>query len=287
MRRTSLISTVAASCLFALSGTAMAGHAPSHNGGMGHPPMSHYQDAKPAAEGKPRLGVAITDVAFADLASMGLEFGVRVTQVMADSAADRAGIRSGDVITAFADRPAYSAERLRHLVHEGQGEQTIALQRGDNALTLLADFAAPKAVGDGILGVRVQVMTGELQEAFGVSAGQGVLVSQVNPNSGADLAGITAGDILISVDGAAVSGISDIREALADQSAGSSVAVELVRERQPKTLEVVLSESVTQTSSTFVHPRIGHGHGHGYFNHPHLGMTKKRGCNMRRSAYKS
>lgn len=287
MRRSSMVSFVAASCLFALSGTATAGHAPTHDGGMGHPPLSHYQDAKSAAEAKPRLGVAITEVAFADLAAMGLEYGVRVTQVMTDSVADRAGIRSGDVITAFADRPAYSPERLRHLIQEGQGEQTVALQRGENALTLLADLAGPKAVGNGILGVRVQAMTRELQEAFGVTAGQGVLISQVNPASGADLAGITAGDILISVDGVAVSGINDIREVLADQSAGSSVAVELVRERQAKTLDVVLSESATKTSSAFVHPRIGYGHGHGYFNHPHLGMIKKHGCDMRRSAYKS
>jgi S1-C subfamily serine protease len=252
---------------------------------MGHPPLGHYQEARPAAADKPRLGVAITEIAFADLDAMGLEYGVRVAQVMADSVADRAGIRSGDVITAFADRPIYSPERLRHLVQDSKGEQTIALQRGDNALTLPVEFAGPKVVGNGILGVRVQAMTRELQEAFGVDAGQGVLVSQVTPASGADQAGVTAGDILISVDGASVSGVSDIRAALADQAAGNSVEIKLVRERQAQTLEVVLSESASKTSSSFVHPRIGYGQGYGY--HPHRGMMKKHGCNVRSSTFKS
>lgn len=293
MTRLNLAATVFSASLLAFTGSAAAGHAQGHGHGQGHGyshgygKSYHYGGAAADVQSKARLGVAISAIPLAELDNLGIEYGVRVTEVLSGSAADSAGVRRGDVITAIADRPAYSPERLRHLVQTSEESATVALQRAETALKVLAEFASPvEAAGNAVLGLRVQPMTRDLQEAFGVDDGRGVLVAQVESDSGAGSAGMTAGDILVSVDGEPVGNIGDIRRALADRAPGGTVEVELVRERQPQNLSITLSAAPSQAKAGAAHPKVGNGaYGHGY--HPHLGMMKKHGCNMRRSLYRS
>ena len=180
--------------LLAFAGAITAGHVQGHGYGYGQGQgpgygmggIKHhggpYLPGRSAAEthNRARLGVAITAVPLTELDTLGLEYGVRVTKVLSGSPADQAGVRSGDVITAIADRPAYSPERLRHLVEASGASAKVELRRGDSTLTMSAEMTTPdSAAGNAVLGLRVQPMTGDLQEAFGAEDGRGVLVSQV------------------------------------------------------------------------------------------------------------
>ena len=164
-----------------------AGHHPAH-GKWTHPVLPHgfvHPPVSPAQ--RPRLGVAISAVSPEELDAVALEYGVRVEQVLADSVAERAGMKSGDIVTDVAGRPAYSPERLLRLVGEASGRVAIALVRGGESLRLQADLGnqSTAATGSAYLGVRIQEMTDDLKEAFGAEGNLGVLVSQVMGGSAA------------------------------------------------------------------------------------------------------
>ena len=57
------------------------------------------------------------------------------------------------------------------------------------------------AVQRGRLGVRIQDLTPELAEAFGIDARRGAVITRVNKDSMADSAGLRAGDVVVRANG--------------------------------------------------------------------------------------
>jgi S1-C subfamily serine protease len=73
--------------------------------------------------------------------------------------------------------------------------------------------------------------------ALGMPGG-GVLVLQVEPDSPALRAGVRAGDVVIALDGNAITGIDDLHRVLTDDRIGREVVLELLRERSRLVLAV-------------------------------------------------
>lgn len=92
----------------------------------------------------------------------------------------------------------------------------------------------------GYLGVGLVDLTSELRAHFGVSGDAGVMVSTVEPGSPADKAGIKVGDILTSVDRDDVQSSWDIRSKVRGYDDGQQVAIEVVRDGRPQTLNVTM-----------------------------------------------
>src|SRR5262249_48553696 len=66
------------------------------------------------------------------------------------------------------------------------------------------------------LGVQVQPLTPDLAQQLGLPEGShGVAVAGVESGSPAERAGVRQGDVIVSVDGQAVSNVSELRSALA------------------------------------------------------------------------
>ncbi|PWT97645.1 MAG: peptidase S1 [Terriglobia bacterium] len=63
------------------------------------------------------------------------------------------------------------------------------------------------AVRQSLVGVRVQTVTPALAEGLGLSRGYGVMISDVVPDSPAEIAGLRARDIITTVDGASISAL--------------------------------------------------------------------------------
>ena len=82
----------------------------------------------------------------------------------------------------------------------------------------------------GRLGVIVQTLTQDLADAFGLDQEKGVVITEVEPGSSAEKAGITPGDIILSVNGKAIENSADIRNYIGLLRLGSKVVLEVLRD---------------------------------------------------------
>ncbi len=92
----------------------------------------------------------------------------------------------------------------------------------------------------GWLGVHVQRVTEEIAESLGIDDPKGALVAKVMPGSPAEVAGIKSGDVVLSFDGQEVDTMRSLPRLVAATTIGKTVEVQLLRKREPLTLEVTV-----------------------------------------------
>lgn len=89
----------------------------------------------------------------------------------------------------------------------------------------------------GQIGISIQDVTPELQEAFGLKNGQlGVLVTGVAEKSEAEKAGLKPGDVVIAVDGRPTLSTGALRNAIGVRKIGDQVKITLIRDGKEKTV---------------------------------------------------
>jgi Do/DeqQ family serine protease len=95
----------------------------------------------------------------------------------------------------------------------------------------------------GQLGISAQGMTSDLAASLGLSDVTGALVGSVKPGSAADRAGIKQGDVVLSVNGQAVSDANALRNRVADARPGSKVTLLVNRDGRRQELTATLDEA--------------------------------------------
>jgi len=100
------------------------------------------------------------------------------------------------------------------------------------------------------LGVFIQEVTQEIAEKFGLSQPRGALVADISPNSPAERAEISRGDIILKVDGQETNTISELQRVVRSHRPGDRVTVEIWREKKTMVVEVVLGELQEEGSMT-------------------------------------
>ena len=94
-----------------------------------------------------RLGVSLEEVGAGDVSRLGLsaERGALVTDVQEGSAAEKAGVKDGDVIIRFGGQDVWSAAQLARLVRETPPGRTVDLEvsRGGSNQRLPVTLSAP------------------------------------------------------------------------------------------------------------------------------------------------
>jgi serine protease Do len=110
------------------------------------------------------------------------------------------------------------------------------------AKTVMDSLIQNGKVTRGWLGVTIQTLTPELSKQFSLKDEKGVLVADVTEDSPAEKAGIQRGDILLSFGGKEVEDGRGLRNMVAGTIPGTRVMVNLVREGNPKTIEIMISE---------------------------------------------
>jgi len=93
-----------------------------------------------------------------------------------------------------------------------------------------------------MLGISGDELTPQLAEYFGVKAGKGVLVREVMAATAADKAGLKAGDVIVKVDGEAVTSLGELRRALRKKREGKQVSLTIVRNRAEQNVSVELEQ---------------------------------------------
>jgi serine protease Do len=180
-----------------------------------------------------QLGVTVQGVTPDMADSLGLKqaAGAIISNVTEGSAAEKAGLKRGDIITSFNGLPVHDTNTLRNRVADagpGSSADVVILRDGnEKRMTVKLDEATGSRTArtrDGengpsddktSLGVAVAPLTPELAERAQVSKNaHGLLVEDVNPDGRAADAGIQAGDVIQEVNREPVKSVDDLRAAL-------------------------------------------------------------------------
>jgi serine protease Do len=162
--------------------------------------------------------------------------GALVSSVVEGSPARKAGLKTGDVITAYDGRPVARSEDLPRAVADTAvgREVPVALVRQGKALTLAVKIgrleeptpeAAVTPAAKSRLGLSLESLTPALARELGVSESRGVVVRGVEDNSPAANAGLQPGDVIVEVDRHAVETASQVKERVARHPAGTPFLV--------------------------------------------------------------
>ncbi|MEL7027832.1 MAG: PDZ domain-containing protein, partial [Pseudomonadota bacterium] len=95
------------------------------------------------------------------------------------------------------------------------------------------------------LGVRIEQVTDDIAESFGLDKPKGALVAGVTDESPADLGGMEPGDIILSFDGREVESWRSLPRIVADTPIGKTVRVEVLRQDKRKTLRIKIARLET------------------------------------------
>lgn len=101
----------------------------------------------------------------------------------------------------------------------------------------------------GLLGIRGMEMNADIARAFNLNVQRGAFVSEVLPNSGSAKAGVKSGDVIVSLNGKALSSFAELRSRIATTEPGSKVKLGLLRNGKPLDVEVTLDKSTSATAS--------------------------------------
>ena len=95
------------------------------------------------------------------------------------------------------------------------------------------------------LGVSAQTVpiTTRVRRFHGLDQTTGAMISEIVPDGPAKLAGLQAGDVLVSFDGVPVTGVDDLHRALTEERAGVAVPLRLLRRTELLTLLVTPRET--------------------------------------------
>ena len=213
-------------------------------------------------ENKAMLGVTTDEV----------ENGVKIQAITKQSAAEKSGLKEGDIITRVNDRKIESPDDLSDAIQDHKpGEKvTITYLRDKKEQKVTAELGKWKGVsgfsyGDGynlqLDGLKDQLRTmprGNYNynwnwsgngPKLGISVqdtenGKGVNVIDVDEDGNAAKAGIKEDDIITDVDGKAVNGADEIAKQIKESKDKSSVKVKLLRNGKPMTVDVKIPKKL-------------------------------------------
>lgn len=102
------------------------------------------------------------------------------------------------------------------------------------------------SVPRGFLGIRMNEVSQEMAQAFGLPNNRGALVEQVFEGLPAAEAGIVHGDFIVRVNDRRIQSPSELRSVISQIAPGSEVAITVIRKGEEKTFTVVLGDADTQ-----------------------------------------
>lgn len=239
------------------------------------PPPLPPAPAQPASRSYLGIGVAEIDAERAKALKLPEERGVEITRVEPDSPADKAGLKTGDVVLEYNGQRVEGTEQFIRLVREtppgrkvtllisrNGATQTVTATLGrrrapewplgpefeanmerlrENLRRLRVEVDSPRVFmswRSTLLGVEAESLTSQLAEFFGVK--EGVLVRAVLKDTPAEKAGLKAGDVITKVGPDPVRTPEELARRLRSQRSRGTIALTVVRNRQEITVNVTL-----------------------------------------------
>ncbi len=160
-----------------------------------------------------------------------------VAEVQPDSPGAKAGVKKGDVVTRVGEHAVQTPDAFREWVQTHNPEETVklVLVREGKPVEVSATLAAtsrPKKAGSRVyLGL----------ELGAPKEGEGVVVSQVAPNSPAANAGLKPGDLVVKIDGGEFRRAGRLTDLLGGKRPGDTLLVTVHRDGKDVELKATLT----------------------------------------------
>ena len=114
--------------------------------------------------------------------------------------------------------------------------------------------------GGGYLGVDITTLTPALRQQYGFTPTSGAVILSVVPNSPADKAGLVQGDVIVDINGMAITSSEDLQKVVENAKSGQTVSIEYYVGDSKRTTSVTLgSQSEAQQQSGATNPFGGGG----------------------------
>lgn len=173
------------------------------------------------------IGVSIQPVTkdLADSFGLQAEKGALVSEVIPESPAEKGGIKSGDIIISFDNKPIKEMNDLPRLVAATPTGKSVAVKvirdGKEEAVKLVIEKMNdgdedPSADSLDKLGLTVKDLTKELAANLRIKDTSGVVVTDVKPDSLAMSAGIQRGNIVKEINGVKITKVAEYEKALAN-----------------------------------------------------------------------
>ena len=187
------------------------------------------------------IGTSVQRVSpeIADSLGLNTARGALVADMVKGGPAERAGVKTGDVIVEFDRKPIKDSADLPSAVARVTPGTTVQLKIARDG----KEMSLPIIVGEmkeaevatttqaGELGLTVQPLTPQLAENLGIERGEGLVISAVTPGSNAEEAGLRSGDVITEINRQPVKNLADYKRELARNEKAKSVLF-LVRRGQ-------------------------------------------------------
>jgi serine protease Do len=231
------------------------------------PPDVHVWKAAPSSGSFLGVGVKEIDSDRAKELKLREESGVEITRVEDNSPAAKAGLKVGDVVLQYNGQRIEGIEQFSRFVRETPPgrEVKLTVSRDGNMQAIAARIGSRKAVAyapavpelpriemppmpdiphnlmmwrSSMLGIEAEPLRGQLAQYFG--AKEGVLVRSVTRDSAAEKAGLKAGDVILKVNGTAVTTPGEITSVMRSLEGKTSVPIVLLRDHREMTVTATL-----------------------------------------------
>ncbi len=173
------------------------------------------------------LGVSIQEVTPELAQSFGIKEkqGALVGEVIKESPAEKAGIEQGDVIVEFDGKPIKESRDLPQIVAATPIGKSVSVKLFRNGKTISKELRVGEMEGKTTeiaeaptgkkLGIGVQSVTPDVAQTLGLKNATGVVVTEVEPGSPAENAGIRRGDVIMEADRKPVKDARSLTEQIA------------------------------------------------------------------------
>lgn len=202
------------------------------------------------------LGVSIQPVTpdIAKAFNLTKNEGALISDVSANSPAERAGLKPGDVVTKVDGQTIADSRALQLMIGQMQPGRTVHVSvvrdgaERDYPITLgeqpgdkndSASATNGTSAARALEGVSLQTLTSDMSRQLGISRNmKGVFVRRVDPDSAAAEAGLAEGDVILEVNRQAVASVEDLNRYIAGSTSDSTI---LFVSRDGRTRYVVIS----------------------------------------------
>jgi serine protease Do len=201
------------------------------------------------------LGVRIRDLSEQEMEDISKRFGMRegfgavIVEVIKETPAAAAGLRNGDLVVAFRDRPVVDTRSLQRAIGSTTVGETVRLtvlrpEEGRRPVQVKVGAMPDAMAADRVAaeyGFLVRDPEGQ-PELGGARPSSVPSVAAVLPRSAAERAGLQVGDVLTEVAGRPVVSLDAVREALL--AAGADGPLPLILRRDQERITVTLEPTV-------------------------------------------